>query len=95
MPNHKELQYFLPKQFLLSSQKYGFGIRDRESEIRDTRAANKWLCIGETVLYRCQIGGIEAQTSHGKGLYAIYMNAIISWVIQCNTMFCVMVKILQ
>jgi hypothetical protein len=34
-PILKELQHFLPKKLSLSSQKYGFGIRDPGSEIRD------------------------------------------------------------
>ncbi len=34
-PNPQELFKFLPNKFSLSSQKYGFGIRDPGSEIRD------------------------------------------------------------
>ncbi len=34
-PIFKELQNFLPEKLSLSSQKYGFGIRDSGSEIRD------------------------------------------------------------
>jgi hypothetical protein len=33
-PNVKELQNFLPKKLSISSQKYGFGIRDPRSGIR-------------------------------------------------------------
>jgi hypothetical protein len=34
-PIYKELYNFLPKKLSLGSQKYGFGIRDLVSEIRD------------------------------------------------------------
>jgi hypothetical protein len=32
-PIHNELKYFLPEKLPLSSEKYGFGIRDRRSGI--------------------------------------------------------------
>jgi hypothetical protein len=58
-PIFKELKNFLPKKLSLSSQKYGFGIRDPRSGIRDPGSGKN--------LFRIPNPGVKKAPDPGSG----------------------------
>jgi hypothetical protein len=66
-PIFKELQNFLPKKLSLSSQQYGFGIRDPRSGIRDLKPGIRDMRSGKN-LFRIADSGVNKAPDPGSAI---------------------------